>query len=286
MVDHLERHNANVARAMHQLGAESTEAFEDGARQGGGVHQRALPRRGDLHQERLRGAQPGRQHPGLARPGPAGRCRRRGRHHRDGAPLQHRAVAAADRAHRRDAALVRADRRRPARPVQHRRPDHRAHQGRLADLGLQHARHDQPGRRDRRAGRTRSARSSSSTPRRRRRSCRSTWSPRVPTSLAFTGHKVVGPTGIGVLWGRREVLDAAAAVPRRRRDDRDRDDGERSTYAGIPHKFEAGTPPIVEAVGLGAAVDYLGHLGMDATSTPTSRPSRPTPSRAWPPSPA
>ena len=39
---------------------------------------------------------------------------------------------------------------------------------------------------------------------------------------------------------------------------------ERSTYAGIPHKFEAGTPPIVEAVGLGAAVDYLGHLGMDA----------------------
>jgi cysteine desulfurase/selenocysteine lyase len=38
---------------------------------------------------------------------------------------------------------------------------------------------------------------------------------------------------------------------------------ERSTYAGIPHKFEAGTPPIVEAVGLGAAVDYLGHVGLD-----------------------
>ena len=43
--------------------------------------------------------------------------------------------------------------------------------------------------------------------------------------LAFTGHKVVGPTGIGVLWGKREVLDAAAAVPRWRRDDRDRHDG-------------------------------------------------------------
>lgn len=80
--------------------------------------------------------------------------------------------------------------------------------------------------------------------------------------LAFTGHKVVGPTGIGVLWGRREVLDAlppflgggemieTVAM-------------ERSTFAGIPHKFEAGTPPIVEAVGLGAAVDYLGHIGMD-----------------------
>src|SRR3546814_7756536 len=38
---------------------------------------------------------------------------------------------------------------------------------------------------------------------------------------------------------------------------------ERSTYAGIPHKFEAGTPPIVEAIGLGAAVEYLGHVGLD-----------------------
>ncbi|MDQ1104032.1 cysteine desulfurase/selenocysteine lyase [Nocardioides zeae] len=83
-----------------------------------------------------------------------------------------------------------------------------------------------------------------------------------PDLLAFTGHKVVGPTGIGVLWGSRAVLDqlppflgggemiATVAM-------------ERSTYAGIPHKFEAGTPPIVEAVGLGAAVDYLSDLGME-----------------------
>jgi cysteine desulfurase / selenocysteine lyase len=80
--------------------------------------------------------------------------------------------------------------------------------------------------------------------------------------LAFTGHKVVGPTGIGVLWGRRELLEQlppflgggemieTVAM-------------ERSTFAGIPHKFEAGTPPIVEAVGLGAAVDYLRHVGME-----------------------
>jgi cysteine desulfurase/selenocysteine lyase len=81
--------------------------------------------------------------------------------------------------------------------------------------------------------------------------------------LAFTGHKVVGPTGIGVLWGRREVLDqlppflgGGEMIETVRM--------ERSTYAGIPHKFEAGTPPIVEAVGLGAAVDYLSHIGMEA----------------------
>jgi cysteine desulfurase/selenocysteine lyase len=84
-----------------------------------------------------------------------------------------------------------------------------------------------------------------------------------PDFLVFTGHKVTGPTGIGVLWGRRSVLEqlppflgggemiATVAM-------------ERSTYAGIPHKFEAGTPPIVESVGLGAAVDYLAAIGMDS----------------------
>ncbi|WP_104106546.1 cysteine desulfurase [Nocardioides sp. 616] len=81
--------------------------------------------------------------------------------------------------------------------------------------------------------------------------------------VAFTGHKVVGPTGIGVLWGRREVLEQLPPFL---------GGGEmiqtvsmeRSTYADIPHKFEAGTPPIVEAVGLGAAVDYLAAVGMEA----------------------
>ena len=84
-----------------------------------------------------------------------------------------------------------------------------------------------------------------------------------PDLLAFTGHKVVGPTGIGVLWGRRAVLDQLPPFL---------GGGEmietvtmeRSTYAPIPHKFEAGTPPIVEAVGLGAAVDYLSVLGMES----------------------
>ena len=80
--------------------------------------------------------------------------------------------------------------------------------------------------------------------------------------LAFTGHKVTGPTGIGVLWGRTELLDQLPPFL---------GGGEmiatvsmaKSTWAPIPHKFEAGTPPIVEAVGLGAAVDYISHLGLD-----------------------
>ncbi len=83
--------------------------------------------------------------------------------------------------------------------------------------------------------------------------------------VAFTGHKVVGPTGIGVLWGRRELLEALPPFL---------GGGEMietvtmaaSTYAGIPHKFEAGTPPIVQAIGLGAAVDFLSSLGMEAVA--------------------
>ncbi len=84
-----------------------------------------------------------------------------------------------------------------------------------------------------------------------------------PDLVAFTGHKVVGPTGIGVLWGRRAVLDQLPPfLGGGEMIETVRMDG--STYAAIPHKFEAGTPPIVEAIGLGAAVDYLGLIGLDA----------------------
>jgi cysteine desulfurase/selenocysteine lyase len=80
---------------------------------------------------------------------------------------------------------------------------------------------------------------------------------------AFSGHKMLGPTGAGILYGRRELLEAmdpfmgggdmikTVSV-------------ERTTYHDLPWKFEAGTQAIAEVIGLGAAVDYLGNLGMDA----------------------
>ncbi|NYG55801.1 cysteine desulfurase [Nocardioides perillae] len=84
-----------------------------------------------------------------------------------------------------------------------------------------------------------------------------------PDALVFTGHKVVGPTGIGVLWGSRALLEALPPfLGGGEMIETVRMEG--STYAGIPHKFEAGTPPITEAVGLGAAVDYLAAIGMEA----------------------
>jgi len=81
--------------------------------------------------------------------------------------------------------------------------------------------------------------------------------------FGFTGHKMLGPTGIGVLWGREELLDAMPPFLGGGEMIRDvRLDG--FTPNEIPWKFEAGTPPIAEAVGLGAAIDYLEGLGMEA----------------------
>ncbi|OIO64691.1 hypothetical protein AUJ68_04855 [Candidatus Woesearchaeota archaeon CG1_02_57_44] len=80
--------------------------------------------------------------------------------------------------------------------------------------------------------------------------------------LAFSGHKMLGPTGIGVLWGTEDALSELS--PFIMGGDMIRKVGKEDTeFAELPHRFEAGTPPIAEAVGLGAAVDYLSSLGME-----------------------
>ncbi len=81
--------------------------------------------------------------------------------------------------------------------------------------------------------------------------------------MAFSSHKILGPTGIGLLWGRMELLDAMPPFlggGNMITDVRLAD----FTTAAVPHKFEAGTPPLIEAVGLHAAIDYLNGLGMPA----------------------
>ena len=76
----------------------------------------------------------------------------------------------------------------------------------------------------------------------------------------FTGHKLYGPTGIGVLWGKHEHL--VAMPPFNGGGEMIRDVFEdRVTYGDPPHKFEAGTPSIVQAIGLGAAIDYVNSIG-------------------------
>ena len=79
----------------------------------------------------------------------------------------------------------------------------------------------------------------------------------------FTGHKLYGPTGIGAMYAKRELLERMP--PFMGGGDMIRSVSfERSTWAEIPHKFEAGTPPILEAIGLGVAIDYVEAIGYEA----------------------
>lgn len=78
----------------------------------------------------------------------------------------------------------------------------------------------------------------------------------------FTGHKLYGPTGIGILWGKKECLDQMPPFMGGG-DMIENVTFERSTWAKIPTKFEAGTQPILEVIGLGAAIDYVLSIGYD-----------------------
>ncbi|MEQ1549452.1 MAG: cysteine desulfurase, partial [Chakrabartia sp.] len=95
--------------------------------------------------------------------------------------------------------------------------------------------------------------------------------PRLPVDMAaldcdfyvFSGHKLYGPTGVGVLWGRKALLDSmppyqggGAMI--------DRVSFAGTTYAPVPQRFEAGTPAIIEVIGLHAAIDYVGGIGIPA----------------------
>jgi len=83
--------------------------------------------------------------------------------------------------------------------------------------------------------------------------------------LVFSGHKMLGPTGIGVMWGKPERLEEME--PAEGGGEMIADVGlYESRWAPVPHKFEAGTPPIAQAVGLGAAVDYLDAIGMETVA--------------------
>lgn len=82
-------------------------------------------------------------------------------------------------------------------------------------------------------------------------------------AYAFSGHKMLGPTGIGVLWAREELLNSMSPFLFGGEMIR-RVEWDSATFNDLPWKFEAGTPAFVEAVGLGAAIEYLGKIGMES----------------------
>ena len=195
--------------------------------------------------------QPGGPHLGPRPPARGGRHRP----HRDGAPRQHRPLADAGRGAGPDHPVDPGRRRRRTGPRRPRAAGRRGQAGR-GDLHVQRAGHPQS---DRRASPRRPTPPGPwwwPTAPSRCPTSRPTCRPSECDFLAFSAHKMLGPTGIGVLWGREALLEALPPFLGGGEMILDvRKDG--FTPNDIPWRFEAGTPPITEAIGLGAAVDYL-----------------------------
>ena len=217
--------------------------------------------RGDLHPQRDRGAQPRRVRVGAQQP----RAGRRRRRHRARAPLELRAVAvhrAEDgrRVPRCSRSTTTASSTR-ARSTRLARDGHG--QGGRGEPRLELARHDQPDREARRLG----ARAGRDLRRRRarrpRRTGRSTCRRSAATSSPSPATRCAGRPASGALWGRAELLEAMEPFLLGGAHDQ-LGPVEKTTWGELPHKFEAGTSPIAEAVGLGAAIDYLDAVGLEA----------------------
>ena len=266
MREHLAMHYSNVGRAMHALGRGVDRGVRERARQGRRVRRRPVARRGDLHQERLRGAQPGRlllRQPGQhrSRASRSAPVTRSSSPRWSTTPTSCRGRCSCSAPARRCKWFGVTDEGRldlsglPELVTERTKIVSIAHQSNV--LGTVNPVAEVLAR-AREVGALVMLDASQSVPHH-------------PVDVAelgvdfvaFTGHKMVGPSGIGVLWGRGELLEAMPPFL---------GGGEmieavwmdHSTYAPVPHKFEAGTPPIVEAIGLGAAVDYLTGIGMDA----------------------
>ena len=252
--------NANVHRGVYELGEKATAAYE-GAREAVarfiGAHELSLDR---LHPRDDRVDQPRSLHVGS-------RERRRGRRdprHRDGAPLEPDPVAAAAAGDRGDAAPS-SDRRRRARCASDLLDEYITDRTKLVGVSLMSnvlgtinpvrqladAAHAVGASIVVDAAQARAApRASMST--------NST-----PTSSRSRSHKMCGPTGAGVLYGREDLLEEMP--PFHGGGEMIREVwADRATWNEIPYKFEAGTPNIAQAVGMGAAIEYLEGLGMDA----------------------
>ena len=257
LAEHLRSHNANVHRGVYALAQEADAAY-DGARERVAAFVGAEPRDDDLHEERHRGDQPRRLRLGSRNVGPGDAvlitqmehhanivpwqvlCRERGAELRY-LEVDDRGELSLDQL---DSELARGDVRMVAF----------SHVSNVLGTIIPVA---EMTARVRAAGAVSLVDGAQAVP-------------HMPVDVgaigadfyAWTGHKALGPTGIGVLHGRAEIMeemepfmtggDMISSV-----------DFQSATWNELPYKFEAGTPPIAEAVGLGAAVDYLDKLGME-----------------------